>query len=184
MVCYAGWRHKGSSYLQWESAGCILLIQPGMMCEDLGLGPQATRPICLWVFKSLQTRLRHTFELPRAEFRDRSKLLKLNNETWCTLIHSVHTSSYDLHYRKSSEWANVDDVVHARSHGRSSQNLLVPTVIWYPGRSNPGCGQEDYSVKQSHVNLNSYRPPTRPENEGQEPMDLCYAEIESSRVTI
>ena len=42
--------------------------------------------------------------------------------------------------------------------------------------------QEDFSVKQAHANLNSYRPSRRQENEGPEPMDLCHAGSESSRV--
>ena len=43
--------------------------------------------------------------------------------------------------------------------------------------------QEDFSVKQAHVSSNSYRPPRRQESEGSEPMALCYAESETSRVT-
>ena len=42
--------------------------------------------------------------------------------------------------------------------------------------------QEDFSVKQAHANLNSYRPSRRQENEGPEPMDLCHAGRETSRV--
>ena len=43
--------------------------------------------------------------------------------------------------------------------------------------------QEDFSVKQDHVSSSSYRPPMQQESGGPEPMDLCYAEIETSRVT-
>ena len=42
--------------------------------------------------------------------------------------------------------------------------------------------QEDFSVNQAHVSSNSYRPPRRQESGGPEPMDLCYAENESSHV--
>ena len=42
--------------------------------------------------------------------------------------------------------------------------------------------QEDFSVKQAHTNSNSYRPSRRQENGGPEPMNLCNARNESSRV--
>ena len=42
--------------------------------------------------------------------------------------------------------------------------------------------QEDFSVKQAHANSNSYRPSRRQENGGPEPMELCHAGSESSRV--
>ena len=37
-------------------------------------------------------------------------------------------------------------------------------------------------MKQAHAILNSYRPSRRQENGGPEPMDLCHAVSESSRV--
>ena len=42
--------------------------------------------------------------------------------------------------------------------------------------------QEDFSVKQAHVNSNSYRPSRRQENGGPEPMNLGNTRRESSRV--
>ena len=42
--------------------------------------------------------------------------------------------------------------------------------------------QEEFSVKQAHVNSNSHRLPRRQENGCPEPMDLSYAESESTRV--
>ena len=43
--------------------------------------------------------------------------------------------------------------------------------------------QEDFIVKQAHLSSNSYRPLRRQESGGPKPMELCYAESESSRVT-
>ena len=63
----------------------------------------------LEVFKSL---LRQTFEPPRAEFRARSKLLRIKQGT---LVNSVHTSPYQLHNSRPTEPTNVDYVVHAGS---------------------------------------------------------------------
>ena len=43
--------------------------------------------------------------------------------------------------------------------------------------------QEDFRTKQDHVNSSYYRFPSWQEGKGPEPMDLCYAKSESSRVT-
>ena len=66
---------------------------------------------------------------------------------------------------------------------RSSQNLPLPTGIRSPGRGNTVCGTGRFQRKKTPVNLNSYRPSRRQENGGPEPIDLCYAESENSRVT-
>ena len=104
----------GSSHRRWVNAGPICSIELGRTCKDLGLGPHATRPICLRVVKVSKSLLRQTFKPPRAESRDPCTLLKLKQgKRGVHSLHSVHTSSYELHYSKSDEWKNVDYVVHA-----------------------------------------------------------------------
>ena len=85
---------------------------------------------------------------------------------------------------QQTRWMNnVDHVVHARCHGRSSQNILVPTGIWYSGRINPVAGKDDIRVKQAYGDSRSYCPPRRQESGGPDSTDPCSADSESSRVT-
>uniref|UniRef100_A0AAV1T2I0 Retrotransposon gag domain-containing protein n=1 Tax=Peronospora matthiolae TaxID=2874970 RepID=A0AAV1T2I0_9STRA len=105
----------------------------------------------LEVFKS---RLRQTFEPPRAEFRARTELLKLEQNK-----RAVH--AYAQHIRHLMSCISSNPVEQAISIAE----------------------QEDFSLRQARASSTSYRQPRRYDNGGPEPMELCYVESEKARST-
>uniref|UniRef100_A0AAV1T964 CCHC-type domain-containing protein n=1 Tax=Peronospora matthiolae TaxID=2874970 RepID=A0AAV1T964_9STRA len=104
----------------------------------------------LEVFKS---RLRQTFEPPRAEFRARTELLKLKQGKRDGLADGpVKTHLFRL---------ELDSLEQAISIAE----------------------QEDFSLRQARASSTSYRQPRRYDNGGPEPMELCYVESEKARST-
>ena len=167
-----------------NKCGSHYSIERGRTCEDLGLGLKLHDQYVfgsLEVFKSL---LRYTSEPPRAEFRSLYELLKLKQGK-----RGVH--SY-IHYIR-----HLTICIAANPPNEQTlvmffmQGLTEGPVRTYLFRLEFGTleevirvvKQEDFSVKQAHVSSNSYHPPRRPKNGRLEPMDICYAESETSRAT-
>uniref|UniRef100_A0AAV1TJ08 Retrotransposon gag domain-containing protein n=1 Tax=Peronospora matthiolae TaxID=2874970 RepID=A0AAV1TJ08_9STRA len=137
------------------------------------------------VFESLEflrSRLKETFEPPRAEFRARSALLRLKQDK-C----GVHAYAQHLRYIKSSVTENpVDEhtLINAFIYG-----LVDGSVKTYMFREDfhtlekviAYAEQEKFILRQSKANSSNYRPKRRQETGGPEPMDLCYIESENSR---
>ena len=139
------------------------------------------------VFGSLEdfkTRLRQTFEPPRAEFRARSELLKLKKGK-----RDVHAYAQHIRLLASSITANP-------VHEHTLITVFMQGLAEGPVRSHlfrlelntleeaiSAAEQEDFSMRQAHASSNSYRPPRRQEIGGPEPMDLCYVESERPRST-
>ena len=132
--------------------------------------------------EAFKTRLKQTFEPPRAEFRARSELLKLKQGK-----RDVHAYAQQIRLLASSIVANpvhehtlitvfmqglADEPV--RDHlFRLELNTLEQAIS--------AVEQEDVSMGQAHASSSSYRPPRRKKTGGPEPMDLCYVESEIPR---
>uniref|UniRef100_A0AAV1TX50 CCHC-type domain-containing protein n=1 Tax=Peronospora matthiolae TaxID=2874970 RepID=A0AAV1TX50_9STRA len=108
----------------------------------------------LEVFKS---RLRQTFEPPRAEFRARTELLKLKQ------------GKRDVH-----AYGLADGPVKTHLFRLELDSLEQAISI---------AEQEDFSLRQARASSTSYRQPRRYDNGGPEPMELCYVESEKARST-
>uniref|UniRef100_A0AAV1TS59 Retrotransposon gag domain-containing protein n=1 Tax=Peronospora matthiolae TaxID=2874970 RepID=A0AAV1TS59_9STRA len=137
------------------------------------------------VFESLEilnSRLKETFEPPRAKFRARSALLRLKQGK-----RDVHDNAQHLRYLASSvsecvvdEHTLINVFIYGLVDGPVKTYMLredfhtLEKAIAY-------AEQGDFSLRQSHANSSNYRPPRRQETGGPEPMDLCYIESENSR---
>uniref|UniRef100_A0AAV1UF69 CCHC-type domain-containing protein n=1 Tax=Peronospora matthiolae TaxID=2874970 RepID=A0AAV1UF69_9STRA len=116
----------------------------------------------LEVFKS---RLRQTFEPPRAEFRARTELLKLKQVT----------PPVDEHTLVSVFMQGLADGPVKTHLFRLELDSLKQAISI--------AEQEDFSLRQARASSTSYRQPRRYDNGGPEPMELCYVESEKARST-
>uniref|UniRef100_A0AAV1UMZ7 Retrotransposon gag domain-containing protein n=1 Tax=Peronospora matthiolae TaxID=2874970 RepID=A0AAV1UMZ7_9STRA len=137
------------------------------------------------VFESLEilkSRLKETFEPPRAEFRARSALLRLNQGK-----RYVHAYAQHLIYLASSVKENpVDEHTLINVFIYGLVNGPVKTYMFREDfhtleRAIAYAEQEDLSLRQSQADSSNYRPTRRHETGGPEPMDLCCIESEKSR---
>uniref|UniRef100_A0AAV1TJH5 Retrotransposon gag domain-containing protein n=1 Tax=Peronospora matthiolae TaxID=2874970 RepID=A0AAV1TJH5_9STRA len=133
----------------------------------------------LEVFKS---RLRQTFEPPRAEFRARTELLKLKQGK-----RDVHAFAQHLRYLASSvtgyfvdEHTLINVFIYGLVDGTVKTYMLEEDFLTL-GKSIAYAKQEDFSLRESQANSSNYRPLRRQETGGPEPMDLCYIESENFR---
>uniref|UniRef100_A0AAV1V3R3 Retrotransposon gag domain-containing protein n=1 Tax=Peronospora matthiolae TaxID=2874970 RepID=A0AAV1V3R3_9STRA len=135
----------------------------------------------LEVFKS---RLRQTFEPPRAEFRARTELFKLKQGK-----RDVHAYAQQIRHLTSCISSNPVD-----EHTLVSvfmQGLVDGPVKTHLFRLELGsleraifiAEQEDFSLRQARASSTSYRPPRRYDSGSPEPMELCYVESEKARST-
>ena len=138
-----------------------------------------------YVFGSLnvfKSRLRQTFEPPRAEFRARSELLKLKQGK-----RDVH--AYAQHIRLLASCITANPV-----HEHTLVTVFMQGLADGPVKTHlfrleldtleeaiAVVEQEDFSMRQAHASSDSYRPPRRQEVEGPEPMDICYVESKRPR---
>uniref|UniRef100_A0AAV1VNF5 Retrotransposon gag domain-containing protein n=1 Tax=Peronospora matthiolae TaxID=2874970 RepID=A0AAV1VNF5_9STRA len=117
----------------------------------------------LEVFKS---RLRQTFEPPRAEFRARTELLKLKQGS---------SNPVDEHTLVSVFMQGLADGPVKTHLFRLELDSLEQAISI--------AEQEDFSLRQARASSTSYRQPRRYDNGGPEPMELCYVESEKARST-
>uniref|UniRef100_A0AAV1TFY6 CCHC-type domain-containing protein n=1 Tax=Peronospora matthiolae TaxID=2874970 RepID=A0AAV1TFY6_9STRA len=135
----------------------------------------------LEVFKS---RLRQTFEPPRAEFRARTKLLKLKQGK-C----DVHAYAQRIRHLTSCISSNpVDEHTLVLVFMQGLADGPVKTHLFRLERDSLEqaisiAEQEDFSLRQARASSTSYRQPRRYDNGGPEPMELCYVESEKARST-
>uniref|UniRef100_A0AAV1V000 CCHC-type domain-containing protein n=1 Tax=Peronospora matthiolae TaxID=2874970 RepID=A0AAV1V000_9STRA len=135
----------------------------------------------LAVFKS---RLRQTFEPPRAEFRARTELLKLKQGK-----RDVH--AYAQHIRHLTSCVSSNPVDEHTLVSVFMQGLADGPVKTHLFRLELDsleqaisiAEQEDFSLRQARASSTSYRQPRRYDNGGPEPMELCYVESEKARST-
>uniref|UniRef100_A0AAV1TLG7 CCHC-type domain-containing protein n=1 Tax=Peronospora matthiolae TaxID=2874970 RepID=A0AAV1TLG7_9STRA len=135
----------------------------------------------LEVFKS---RLRQTFEPPRAEFRARTELLKLKQGK-----RDVH--AYAQHIRHLTSCISSNPVDEHTLLSVFMQGLADGPVKTHLFRLELDsleqaisiAEQEDFSLRQARASSTSYRQPRRYDNGGPEPMELCYVESEKARST-
>uniref|UniRef100_A0AAV1TJ34 CCHC-type domain-containing protein n=1 Tax=Peronospora matthiolae TaxID=2874970 RepID=A0AAV1TJ34_9STRA len=135
----------------------------------------------LEVFKS---RLRQTFEPPRAEFRARTELLKLKQGK-----RDVHAYAQHIRHLTSCISSNpVDEhtLVSVFMQGLADgpfKTHLFRLELDSLEQAISIAEQEDFSLRQARASSTSYRPPRRYDNGGPEPMKLCYVESEKARST-
>uniref|UniRef100_A0AAV1UZF0 CCHC-type domain-containing protein n=1 Tax=Peronospora matthiolae TaxID=2874970 RepID=A0AAV1UZF0_9STRA len=135
----------------------------------------------LEVFKS---RLRQTFEPPRAEFRARTELLKLKQGK-----RDVH--AYAQHIRHLTSCISSNPVDEHTLGSVFMQGLADGPVKTHLFRLELDsleqaisiAEQEDFSLRQARASSTSYLQPRRYDNGGPEPMELCYVESEKVRST-
>uniref|UniRef100_A0AAV1UIR4 CCHC-type domain-containing protein n=1 Tax=Peronospora matthiolae TaxID=2874970 RepID=A0AAV1UIR4_9STRA len=135
----------------------------------------------LEVFKS---RLRQTFEPPRAEFRARTELLKLKQGK-----RDVH--AYAQHIRHLTSCISSNPVDEHTLVSVFMQGLADGPVKTHLFRLELDsleqaisiAEQEDFSLRQARASSTSYRQPRRYDSGGPEPMELCYVESEKARST-
>uniref|UniRef100_A0AAV1TT14 CCHC-type domain-containing protein n=1 Tax=Peronospora matthiolae TaxID=2874970 RepID=A0AAV1TT14_9STRA len=135
----------------------------------------------LEVFKS---RLRQTFEPPRAEFRARTELLKLKQGK-----RNVH--AYAQHIRHLTSCISSNPVDEHTLVSVFMQGLADGPVKTHLFRLELDsleqaisiAEQEDFSLRQARASSTSYRQPRRYDSGGPEPMELCYVESEKARST-
>ena len=147
------------------------------------LGLKLHDPYVFGSLEVLKSLLRQTFEPPRAELRARSEILRIKQGK-----RDVH--SYIQYIRHLTSCITVDPLNQQTLITLFMQGLTDGPVKTYLFRLEFNtleeairvAEQENFSEKQANANSNSYRPSRRQENGGPEPMDLCHAGIESSRV--
>uniref|UniRef100_A0AAV1TXL3 Retrotransposon gag domain-containing protein n=1 Tax=Peronospora matthiolae TaxID=2874970 RepID=A0AAV1TXL3_9STRA len=137
------------------------------------------------VFESLgilKSRLKETFEPPRAESRARSALLRLKQGK-----RDVHAYAQHLRYLAKSVTENhVDEhtLINVLIYGLVDgpvKTYVFREDFHTPEKAIAYAEQEDFSLRRSQANSLNYRPTRRQERGGPEPMDLCYIESENSR---
>uniref|UniRef100_A0AAV1TPT1 CCHC-type domain-containing protein n=1 Tax=Peronospora matthiolae TaxID=2874970 RepID=A0AAV1TPT1_9STRA len=135
----------------------------------------------LEVFKS---RLRQTFEPPRAEFRARTELLKLKQGK-----RDVHAYAQHIRHLTSCISSNPVDghtLVSVFMQGLADgpvKTHLFRLELDSLEQAISIAEQEDFSLRQARASSTSYRQPRRYDNGGPEPMELCYVESEKARST-
>uniref|UniRef100_A0AAV1TY33 Retrotransposon gag domain-containing protein n=1 Tax=Peronospora matthiolae TaxID=2874970 RepID=A0AAV1TY33_9STRA len=132
--------------------------------------------------KILKSRLKETFEPPRAESRAHSALLRLKKGK-----RDVHAYAQHLRYLASSvtespvnEHTLINVFIYGLVDGPVKTNMFredfytLEKAITY-------AEQEDFSLRQSQDDSSNYRPTRRQETGGPDPMDLCYIESDNAR---
>uniref|UniRef100_A0AAV1TXQ6 Retrotransposon gag domain-containing protein n=1 Tax=Peronospora matthiolae TaxID=2874970 RepID=A0AAV1TXQ6_9STRA len=126
------------------------------------LGPKPHDPNVFKSLEILKSRLKETFEPPRAEFRARSALLRLKQGK-----RDVHAYAQHLSYLASSVTENpVDEhaLINVFTYGlvdgpvktymfREDFHTLEKAIAY--------AEQEDFSLRQSQANSSNYRPTRR-----------------------
>ena len=132
--------------------------------------------------ETLKSRLRDTFEPPRAEERARTILLQLKQGK-----RDVHAYAQHLRLLASSvtEYP-VDEhtLINVFTHGLVDgpvKTYIFRETFHTLDKAIAYAEQEDFSLRQSQANQTNYRPSRRQETGGPEPMDLCYVESEKPR---
>ena len=139
-------------------------------------------PCAFGSLEAFKTRLKQTFEPPRAEFRARSELLKLKQGK-----RDVHAYAQHIRLLASSIIANLVHehtliTVFMRGHVDGPiRNYLFRLKLDTLEQAISSAEQEDFSMRQAHASSSSYRPPRRKETGGSEPMDICYVESDRPR---
>uniref|UniRef100_A0AAV1TQH6 Retrotransposon gag domain-containing protein n=1 Tax=Peronospora matthiolae TaxID=2874970 RepID=A0AAV1TQH6_9STRA len=137
------------------------------------------------VFESLEilkSRLKETFEPPRAEYRARSALLRLKQGK-----RDVHAYAQHLRYLASSVRDNpVDEHTIFNVSIYSLVDGLMKTYMFREDfhtleKTIAYAEQEDFSLIQFQANSSNYRPTRPQEIGGPELMDLCHVESKNSR---
>uniref|UniRef100_A0AAV1TQC2 Retrotransposon gag domain-containing protein n=1 Tax=Peronospora matthiolae TaxID=2874970 RepID=A0AAV1TQC2_9STRA len=130
------------------------------------------------VFESLgilKSRLKGTFEPPRAESRARYARLRVNQGK-----RDVHAYTQHLRYLASSVSENpVDEHTLNNVFIYGLVDGLLKTYMFRMGfhtleKAIAYAEPEDFSLRQSQANSSNYRPTRRQKTGGPEPMDLCY----------
>ena len=130
-------------------------------------------PYAFLSLEAFKSRFRQTFEPPRAEFRARSELLKLNQGK-C----DVHVYAQHRRLLASSITANpvhVHTLITVRMQGLVNgpvRNHLFSFELDTLEQAISYAEQEDFSMRKTHASSSSYRPLRRQETGGPEPMDL------------
>ena len=134
------------------------------------------------VFRSLEafkSRLKQTFEPPRAEFRARPELLKLKQG-----MRDVHAYAQPIRLLASS-------ITSIPVHERTLITVFMQGLADGPVRDRLFCLEletleqailaaelVELDMRQAHASLGSYRRPRRQETGGPERTDFCYVESE------
>ena len=135
------------------------------------LGLESSNPNVFGSLDDFESRLRQTFEPPRAEFRARTELLRLKQGK-----RDVHAYAQHIRLLASSITANplkehtlITVFMQGLAEGpvrshlfRLELNTLEEAIL--------AAEQEDFSVRQAHTSSSSYRPPRRQETGGPEPI--------------
>uniref|UniRef100_A0AAV1TN22 CCHC-type domain-containing protein n=1 Tax=Peronospora matthiolae TaxID=2874970 RepID=A0AAV1TN22_9STRA len=135
----------------------------------------------LEVFKS---RLRQTFEPPRAKFRARTELLKLKQGK-----RDVHAYAQHIRHLTSCISSNpVDEhtLVSVFMQGLADGSVKTHRFrleLYSLEQAISIAEQEDFSLRQALASSTSYRQPRRYDSGGPESMELCYVESEKARST-
>ena len=139
------------------------------------------------VFESLddfKSRLRDSFEPPRAEFRVRSELLDLKQGK-----RDLHAYAQHMRYLVSCiVSAPISEVmkIHIFLKGLTDgpvRTYLFRLELRTLEEAISIAEQEDFSAREARAVPNSHRLQRRQERGGPEPMDLCYVESERPRST-
>uniref|UniRef100_A0AAV1USU6 CCHC-type domain-containing protein n=1 Tax=Peronospora matthiolae TaxID=2874970 RepID=A0AAV1USU6_9STRA len=146
------------------------------------LGLKLHDPNVFELLEILNSRLKETFESPRAEFRARSALLRLKQGK-----RDVHAYAQHLRYLAISATENsVDEhtLINVFIYGlvdRPVKTYMFREDFYKLEKAIAYAEQENFSPRQSQANSSNYRPSRRQETESSEAMELCYIESENSR---
>uniref|UniRef100_A0AAV1UUH2 CCHC-type domain-containing protein n=1 Tax=Peronospora matthiolae TaxID=2874970 RepID=A0AAV1UUH2_9STRA len=148
------------------------------------LGLKLHDPFAFGSLEVFKSRLRQTFEPPRAEFRARTELLKLKQGK-----RDVH--AYAQHIRHLTSCISSNPVDEHTLVSVFMQGLADGPVKTHLFRLELDSleqaisivDQEDFSLRQARASSTSYRQPRRYDSGGPEPMELCYVESEKARST-
>ena len=150
--------------------------------KSWALGLKLHDPLVFGSYEIFKTRLRQTFEPPRAEFRARAELLDLKQGK-----RDLHAYAQHTRYLVScivshpiDEQTQVTVFIKGLADGPVKTHLFR-LELESLDQAISIAEQEDFSLKQAFVHSGSYRPPRRQDYGGPEPMDLSYVESEKPR---
>uniref|UniRef100_A0AAV1VNL7 Retrotransposon gag domain-containing protein n=1 Tax=Peronospora matthiolae TaxID=2874970 RepID=A0AAV1VNL7_9STRA len=191
---------EGDSLLRWfvelDDAISARRIDDGEMQVAFGesnlagraktwsLGLKLHDPYAIGSLEVFKSRLRQTFEPPRAEFRARTELLKLKQGK-----SDVHAYAQHKRHLKSCISSNpVDEhtLVSVFMQGLADgpvRTHLFRLELDSREQAISIAEQEDFSLRQARARSTSYRTQRRYDSGGPEPMELCYVESEKARST-
>uniref|UniRef100_A0AAV1TBI7 CCHC-type domain-containing protein n=1 Tax=Peronospora matthiolae TaxID=2874970 RepID=A0AAV1TBI7_9STRA len=148
------------------------------------LGLKLHDPYAFGSLEAFKSRLRQTFEPPRAEFRARTELLKLKQGK-----RDVHAYAQHIRHLTSCISSNpVDEhtlfsvFMQGLADGPAKTHLFRLELDSLE-QAISIAEQEDFILRQARASSTSYRQPRRYDNGGPEPMELCYVESEKARST-